>query len=160
MMKKKLLISTLLGIILTAVFAMTAAAAGSSKTAAFNGTFSGTVYGDKRSKTTLTLDLDQNGREVDGTVTLGSGLRVNAGGFCGVVAVPAATFDTSTTLASRTSHRLISAAKVNVGNGVVVTIEVDGELSADSETLDITATIDTPFLCGRDPVITGTLYAM
>lgn len=149
-----------MGIILTATFAMTAAAAGSSKTASFDGTFSGIVNGDKRSKTTLTLNLDQSGREVDGTVTLGSGLRVNAGGFCGVVAVPATSFETSTTLASRTSRHLMSAAKVDVGNGIVVTIEVDGELSADNETLDITATIDTPFLCGRDPVITGTLNAM
>jgi hypothetical protein len=159
-MTKKLLISALLGIILTATFAMTASAAGSSKTDAFDGTFSGTVTGDKRSKTTLTLDLDQNSREVDGTVTLGSGLRVNAGGFCGIVAVPAVTFDTGATLASRNSRHLVTAAKVNVGNGIVVTIEFDGILSADNETLDITATIDTPFLCGRDPVITGTLNAM
>jgi hypothetical protein len=159
-MKKKLTVSLIISTVLIAIFAMStsaASAASHSKTASFDGTFSGVVEGDKGTDTVLTLDLEQDGRDVAGTVSLGRGLKVDAGGFCGVVTVPATTIQTGASVSSRHPRDLSTASKVDVGGGITVKIVFDGELSADNETLDVTATIDTPFLCGRDPVITGTL---
>lgn len=148
-------------ITLTMAFAVAgvAGAAGSKATSRFDGAYSGTVAGHRGSEASLTLDLAQSGRTVSGVATLGSGLKVNAGGLCGVVTVPATTFDADAIVSSRNPRRLLTASRLDVGGGITVKISVDGTLSADSDTLDVTATVDTPFLCGRDPVITGRLIA-
>lgn len=148
-----------LSIMLTA-WATPALAAGAdvmtAATPLFTGTFEGVVYGDFDSEAPLTLTLDQRGRVVEGTAVIGSGLEVNAGGFCGTAVVPAGSA-TATGATNTRQPRLLSAnIPLDVGS-FNITARVSGDLADDDETLDVVVKIDTPFLCGRDPVIEGTL---
>lgn len=122
----------------------------------FEGVFTGTVTGDLGSKTTLTLDLTDRANIVSGEATLGTGLKVNAGKVCGTAVVPAGAIWAEGEKSPRRPRELSAASTLEV-SGMEVTIEVEGELSADGKTLDVTAKIDTPWICGRDPVIMGTL---
>lgn len=125
----------------------------------FTGTYEGTVYGDYDSSAHLTLELTQNGRSITGTATIGAGLELNAGGFCGTAVLPPTTASADGSVSSRNPRRLSADIPVDVG-GLEITALVSGDLSADGEELDIEVKVDTPFLCGRDPVITGTLVAI
>ncbi|MCL4261985.1 MAG: hypothetical protein KJ069_02160 [Anaerolineae bacterium] len=122
----------------------------------FEGVFTGTVTGDLGSQTTLTLDLTDRANLVAGEATLGTGLKVNAGQVCGTAVVPAGVIWAEGEKSPRRPRELSAESTIEV-SGMEVTVEVDGELSADGKTLDVTAKIDTPWICGRDPVITGTL---
>lgn len=122
----------------------------------FEGVFTGTVKGDLGSQTTLTLDLTDRANIVSGEATLGTGLKVNAGQVCGTAVIPAGAIWAEGEKSSRRPRELSAESTIEV-TGMEVTVEVEGELSADGKTLDVTATIDTPWICGRDPVITGTL---
>ncbi len=42
--------------------------------------------------------------------------------------------------------------------GFDVTVELEADASSDGKTVEAKAKIDLPWLCGRDPVLTGTLY--
>lgn len=125
-------------------------------TGPFEGTFTGTVKGDLGSQTTLTLDLTDRANIVSGEATLGTGLKVNAGKVCGTAVVPGGTIWAEGEKSPRKPRELSAASTLEV-SGMDVTIEVSGQLAADGKTLDVTAKIDTPWICGRDPVITGTL---
>jgi hypothetical protein len=122
----------------------------------FTGTFEGVVYGDYGSSAPLTLELTQRGTVVTGTAVIGQGLRLNAGGFCGAADVPAvsATADGNT---NRRQPRQLSTTIPFEFSGMTITALAAGQLSADSEELDVSVKIDTPFPCGRDPIISGTL---
>ena len=122
----------------------------------FEGVFTGTVKGDLGSQTTLTLDLTDRANLVEGEATLGTGLKVNAGQVCGTAVIPAGVIWAEGEKSSHRPRELSAESTIEV-SGMEVTIEVDGELSANGKTLDVTAKIDTPWICGRDPVITGTL---
>jgi hypothetical protein len=122
----------------------------------FQGEFTGQVTADRGSKATITLDLTDQNNLVAGTVTLGKGLVVNAGGVCGTAVVPAGTILAEGEKLAKHPRDLSAEATMDVG-GMEVTIEVEGELSADGETMDVSAKINTPWMCGRDPVIMGTL---
>ena len=39
-----------------------------------------------------------------------------------------------------------------------VKIKLDGDVSADGDEISAKAKVDLPWLCGRDPVLSGTLY--
>jgi hypothetical protein len=39
-----------------------------------------------------------------------------------------------------------------------VTIELDGNVSANGNVIEAEAKIDVPWICGPDPVLNGTLY--
>ena len=131
-------------------------AAGTAVSRPFTGTFAGTVYGDFGSSAPLTLELVQKGNTVEGTAVIEPGLEVNAGGFCGTAVVPAATA-TAEGAINRRQPRHLSANIPFTVSGMDITARITGELSASGEELDVTVKIDTPFLCGRDPEITGTL---
>lgn len=122
----------------------------------FKGVFRGRVAGDYGSKAFLTLNLTDRDYNVEGTASLGSGLKVNAGGFCGSASLPARSMWAEGTKSPKRPNELAIEAPIDVG-GFEVTVEVEGKLSADGETLEVEATIDTPWVCGRDPVISGTL---
>jgi len=125
-------------------------------TTPFTGTFAGTVYGDFGSSAPLTLELVQKGNTVEGTAVIDSGLEVNAGGFCGTAVVPATTATAEGTINSRQPRHLSANIPFEVG-GMTITAQITGDLSTDGEELDVNVKIDTPFLCGHDPEITGTL---
>jgi hypothetical protein len=122
----------------------------------FTGTFTGSVTGDDDTEATLTLDLTDEDNIGAGTASLGGGLLVDAGGMCGSMVLPASSMWAEGEKSAKHPDELSAEAKINVGK-IKVTVAVAGELSADGETLEVEAKIDTPWMCGRDPVIMGTL---
>lgn len=155
---KKALIGTFLAI--GAILALTLSVAAApnvkkSKPGPFEGTFQGTVYGDKGSKATLTLDLNHRGELVSGTASLGSGLYID-GGFCGAGYVPASSQVARGKTSAKNPKVLNATTQFKVA-GVKVKLLLDGEVSPDGEAIEAKARIDLPWLCGGDPIITGTL---
>ena len=121
----------------------------------FEGTFHGTVYGDKGSKAPISLNLRHRGELVTGTVSMGEGLYVD-GGFCGAGYIPASSQVANGRSSTKNPHQLNATSQFKVA-GVNVKILLDGEVSPDGEEIEAKARIDLPWLCGGDPVITGTL---
>ena len=156
----------IIGLLLTlgAVFAVTATASAAGiderpepkPDRLFDGTFRGTIYGDKGSSAPIELQLTQNGRHVRGDVEIGSGLYVN-GGMCGSGYIPGGAQSAGGQVSAKNPNRLYAESTFKV-SGVKVTIDLLGIASADGEEVDTQAKIDLPWLCGRDPVMTGTLY--
>ena len=122
----------------------------------FDGTFQGTIYGDKGSSAPIELQLTQNGRYVEGYVDLDSGLYVN-GGMCGAGYLPGGAQSAGGQVSASNPRRLYAASTFKV-SGLKVKIDLVGVASADGEEVDAQAKIDLPWLCGRDPVLNGTLY--
>ena len=147
-----------LGLIMLAAAAPTFAA-GTAVSRPFTGTFAGIVDGDFGSSAPLTLSLTQRGNVVEGTAVIGEGLEVNAGGFCGAAVVPASSATASGTTTNRQPRRLAANIPFEV-SGMNITARATGDLSANGQELVIEVKIDTPFLCGRDPVISGTLLSV
>ena len=121
----------------------------------FSGTFEGHLIGDRGSRAPLTLELDQDGRVITGDITLGRGLLID-GGNCGEVSVPATSQSASGTTTSRSPRHLDATSAFKV-QGISVSIDLDADLSRDGEALTAVGNIDLPWLCGRDPVISGEL---
>lgn len=121
----------------------------------FAGTFEGVLHGDDGSTAPIALELTQDGRAVTGEIVVGRGLLID-GGNCGAAAVPAATQTATGATSAREPRHLAASADFEV-QGISVTIDLDGQLSRDGETLTAEARIDLPWLCGRDPVVTGEL---
>lgn len=119
----------------------------------FTGIFEGTLSGDEGSEAPVTLELVQTGRVVTGELTVGRGLIID-GGNCGQVAVPTTTQTAAGTTTARAPRELAANTALKV-QGIAVNIDLDGTLSRDGETLTAEARIDLPWLCGRDPAITG-----
>jgi hypothetical protein len=155
---KKVTIALLLSVtaVITLITTTFAATQPAPATGPFTGTFTGTVNGDRGSKTTLTLDLTDQDHTIAGTTSLGGGLVINAGGLCGTAVLPTSTLWAEGSSTAKHPDQLNATTTIDVGS-FIVTVDVDGDLSADGETLDLTAKINTPFMCGRDPIITGTL---
>jgi hypothetical protein len=156
---KKAIIGLILTIGAAVALTATASAAGSSgpskSNRPFDGTFEGTLYGDKGSSAPITLELSQNGRQVEGYVELGSGLYVN-GGMCGAGYVPGGAQSAEGTVSRSNPRRLNAEAAFKV-SGLKVNIDLAGLISADGQELDAQAKIDLPWLCGSDPVLSGDL---
>lgn len=163
-MMKKLFLGLFTALTATLVLSLTAMAAPAALNAPldkeeigpFEGTFSGIVMGDKGSQTTLTVDLTDRDYEVTGNISLGGGLIVDAGGFCGNAVLPASAIWAEGETTASHPDELSAEATIDVGRFDVI-VTVDAELSEDGETMDVEAEIDTPWMCGRDPVIQGTL---
>jgi hypothetical protein len=121
----------------------------------FAGTWVGPVYGDHGSSALLRLDLTHEGDVIAGTASVGEGLQVAAGGFCGTIAVPAATLQARETVASTGNH-LETVSTISV-SGFNVDVGLNADLAADGNSLAAQATLFTPSLCATNPVLTGTL---
>lgn len=121
----------------------------------FAGTFEGYLTGDQDSRAPITLELSQSETTVTGDIVIGRGLVVD-GGLCGAAAVPATTQTAAGKTTTRTPRHLDAGAVLEV-QGMDIRIDLIGDLSADGDTLTAEATIDLPWLCGRDPVISGAL---
>jgi hypothetical protein len=122
----------------------------------FSGMFVGTIAGEGGSEAPLQLELSQQGQSVGGTATLGEGLRINAGGFCGRFSVPAATFAASETLPAPDSRQLEASTTFDV-EGFEIPLTLKATVAPDGETMAVEATLYTPVLCTNNPTVTGTL---
>lgn len=157
---KKAVIGLLVAIGSVIALTATASAAGneshSSKVEHFDGTFQGRIYGDKGSSAPIILELNQDGRVVEGTVEVGRGLYVN-GGMCGSGYVPSGVQSAAGQVSASNPRQVYAEAAFKV-SGLTVNIDLNGIASADGQEVDTQARIDLPWLCGRDPVLSGTLY--
>jgi hypothetical protein len=157
---KKVMISLVLAVgALFAVFLSASAAPDAAKvkkTGPFEGTFTGKVKADNGTSTELSLDLTHRGDEVKGFVVIGEGLYIDAG-FCGKGYVPAGTQFARGETSSKNPSHLAAESQFKV-SGLKVKIKLDGDVSSDGDEINATAKIDLPWLCGGDPVISGTLY--
>ena len=118
----------------------------------FEGTFSGYARGDRNSRAPVTIELDQVGNEVTGKIALGSGLFVD-GGFCGAGYLPS----TVQLAEGEVSGRQIEAKTKLKVSGTKVSVDLEGQLSSDGETIEAEVRVDIPWFCGSDPVISAYL---
>lgn len=123
----------------------------------FNGTFSGTAYGDYKTTAPLTLTVTQEGDDVTAHINIENGLKMNAGGFCGTIAIPASSLTTSGIDTDNSADSLSTRIPFAVGGGASITAIVNGEI--DGEQMDVSIKVKTPFICGNNPVVTGELFA-
>ena len=128
----------------------------SGKVGPYEGTFHGVVYGDKGSSAPLTLVLTHRGSQVEGKVSLGSGLYVN-GGWCGNVNIPAVSTYVEGQTQRLNPKRLVTSPSFDVG-GFELTVDFESNISSDGDTITAEAKVDLPWLCGRDPELSGKAY--
>jgi hypothetical protein len=126
------------------------------KSGPFEGTFAGKVVADNGTSTELSLDLTHLGDEVEGFVVIGEGLYIDAG-MCGKGYVPAGTQFARGEISSNNRNHLSAESQFKV-SGLKVKVKLDGDASEDGDVMIAKAKIDLPWLCGGDPVISGTLY--
>ncbi|MEJ2751243.1 MAG: hypothetical protein P8169_00930 [Chloroflexota bacterium] len=124
-----------------------------SKEGPYDGVFHGTVYGPDGSKAAMSLDLTHQGDVVEGVVFLGEGLHIDAG-MCGAGTIPASSLQASGETSTANPKVLSTTSTFDV-SGIPVKVNLDSEIQGN--TLKAKATIDLPWLCGSDPVYTGTL---
>ena len=122
------------------------------------GVFRGRAQGDRASSAPITLTITQRGNNVNGTMALGTGLRLDAG-ECGAVVLPALT-QSSTGRSHPASPRNFTFSSMRNVADSPVSVRVDGRLSTDGRILTVQATIDLPDVCDRDPIISGTLWSV
>jgi hypothetical protein len=134
------------------------AAVSSQKAGPLEGTFRGRAQGDRTSSAPITLTITQRGNNVNGTMALGTGLRLDAGG-CGAVVLPALTQSATGRSHPARPRSFTFSSRRNIADSPV-SVGVNGRLSADGRILTFQATIDLPDVCGRDPIITGTLWSV
>jgi len=156
---KKILISTFVALIAIVTLTVGVYAAPSSsgpgEIGPYEGLFYGYVSGDKGSRAPIALRLTHRGDTVKGYVYLGDGLHVDAG-ICGSVNVPAGGQIASGSTLPKDASRLLTQSTFNVDR-FKVSVELDSQISDDGKSISADATIDLPWICGRDPVVSGTL---
>jgi len=124
----------------------------------FEGRFSGTVKGDAGSSSELILDLHQTELSVNGTATLGSGLKADPGGFfiCpGVVDVPSGTVGVSGTVSESNPAHLEARSGLSA-MGLSIGVDVLAEISADGRAMNLQMMLKLPWPC-RSPTFQGAL---
>ena len=119
----------------------------------YQGQFAGYVSGDQGSQAPIALDLKHNGEEITGKVSIGEGLFID-GGMCGSVAVPAAEQMVTGRTIPGHPDQLDTKLTFDVSN-LKITVNLEGQISTDGEKIEAQASIDLPWLCGRDPVLVG-----
>lgn len=123
---------------------------------AFSGTFAGTIEGHNGSSAPLELQLEQRGRQIAGTASIGEGLVVSAGGVCGTFAIPATTLRARDELDQVDGRHLLTTTTVQV-SGIDIPVELQATLAPDGQTVTAQATIYPPSLCGNTPTLNATL---
>jgi hypothetical protein len=131
------------------------AVGGGSGAPAFNGRFAGTLTSDDGSTAPVSLDLTQTGSTVAGDIAIGDGLTID-GGNCGVQAIPAGARSVSGQVDPSNPNHIEVSAGYEV-QGFNITAELIADLSPDGNSLNGQIGLSLPFLCGRNPVITGAL---
>ena len=123
--------------------------------AAFNGRFAGTLTSDDGSTAPVSLDLTQTGSTVAGDIAIGDGLTID-GGNCGAQAIPAGARSVSGQVDPSNPNHIEVSAGYEV-QGFTITAELSADLAADGNSLSGQIDLSLPFLCGRNPVISGSL---
>jgi len=122
-----------------------------SKVDPFDGTFTGTVTGDRDSEAVVTFILEQDGSLVNGEMTLEDGLYVD-GGLCWRGYLPAGVFSASGNTLAKDPQMIQGKYSYEI-NKVVINGYLEAELSPDGENLVAEVKIDLPWFCGNDPVL-------
>lgn len=121
----------------------------------YEGTFTGYAYGDRGSRAPITLELTHRGEIVSGVVELGQGLFID-GGICGGVYAPTSQQPVTGYTVTGDPTRLQAKTALKINN-LQISVDFSSQVSPDGKTLTAIAKIDLPWLCGRDPTITGTV---
>lgn len=121
----------------------------------YEGNFSGIVYGEKSSRAPLTLELTHRGSQVEGAVSIGEGLHVDAG-LCGSFDLPAIDASIEGQTLAGDSRRLEASPTFDAG-AFELTVDFESEVSASGRVIITRANVDLPWFCGQDPVLTGIL---
>lgn len=122
----------------------------------FEGVFYGTVFGDNNSQAPLALQMTHRNGVVNGRLYLGEGLYVNAG-VCGKTQIPPMVQSASGRTLAENPSKLVVNTSINM-SGFDIGVDLTGTVSADGSTLNAATSIDLPWICGRDPSFSGTLY--
>jgi hypothetical protein len=162
MMIKKMVFGLLAAVLLVSGLAVGTAFAADSpiSTAAnsvgpYEGVFTGVLYGDNNSRAPIALAMTHRDGVVNGKLYLGEGLYVDAG-RCGGTTIPAMSQSASGRTLVNDPSKLPINTSFNMG-GFNIGVKLNSSVSADGDTLNVSTSIDLPWLCGRDPSYSGTL---
>jgi hypothetical protein len=122
----------------------------------YEGVFSGSVRGDNGSQAPIALKLTHRNEHVEGSLSLGEGLYVN-GGRCGGAKIPSSEQYFVVKTQPGKPHHLSTQLKVNVSK-YKIGLNLETVISEDGNTITSKVCVDLPWVCGRDPVLRGTLY--
>jgi len=122
----------------------------------FEGVFSGVLYGDNNSRAPIALQMTHRDGVVNGRLYLGEGLNVDAG-MCGKTQIPAMVQSASGRTLTNNPNKLTMNTSFNI-SGFDIGVDLTSTVSADGSTLNAATSIDLPWICGRDPSYSGTLY--
>jgi len=122
----------------------------------YEGVFSGVLYGDNNTRAPIALQMTHRDGVVNGRLYLGEGFYVNAG-RCGGTTLPAMSQSASGRTLSNDPSKMTVNTSFNLG-GFNIGVNLNSKISADGDTLNVSTSIDLPWLCGRDPSYSGTLY--
>ena len=131
------------------------AVGGAGGSGGYTGTFAGTLTSDDGSTAPVSLNLTQSGTTVSGDITIGDGLTID-GGNCGAQAIPAGSRSVSGQVSPSNPNHIEVSAGYEV-QGLTITGNLRGDLAADGNSLSGQIDLSLPFLCGRNPVISGSL---
>lgn len=121
----------------------------------YEGVFYGTMTGDNNTSALMALQMTHRDGVVEGKIYLGEGLFVDAG-VCGKAEIPSMRQYATGQTQPDNPNELSVHSNINV-SGFDIGVELHSNVSADGETLTAQASIDLPWICGRDPSFTGTL---
>ncbi len=122
----------------------------------YEGVFSGFLYGDNNSRAPIALQMTHRDGVVSGKLYLGKGFYVNAGRCGGAQVPPMVQSASGRTLASN-PNKLVVNTSFPI-SGFDIGVDLTSSVSADGKTLNVGSSIDLPWICGRDPSYSGTLY--
>ena len=122
----------------------------------YEGVFSGSVRGDNGSQAPIALKLTHRNDDVKGSLSIGEGLYVS-GGRCGGAKIPSGEQYFSAKTHPEKPNQLLTQLNVNVSK-YKVGLKFVSLISEDGNTITSKVSIDLPWICGRDPVLMGTLY--
>jgi hypothetical protein len=162
-MIKKVIFGLLAAVLLVTGLAVgTAYAAGAPESVSINtvgpyeGVFSGVLYGDNNTRAPIALQMTHRDGVVNGRLYLGEGFYVDAG-RCGGTTLPTMSQAASGRTQANDPSKMTVNTSFNLG-GFDIGVILNGKVSADRDTLNVRTSIDLPWLCGRDPSYSGTLY--
>jgi hypothetical protein len=122
----------------------------------YEGVFSGFLYGDNNSRAPIALQMTHRDGVVNGKIYLGEGLYVNAG-RCGKTQIPSMVQSASGRTLASNPNKLVVNTSFAI-SGFDIGVDLTSSVSADGKTLNVGSSIDLPWICGRDPSYSGTLY--
>jgi len=125
-------------------------------TGPYEGRFRGAVSSANGTSAPLSVTLTHRGETVAGVATIGEGLEVQTR-YCGAASVPSRTENISGQTQRGRPRHLEATSKFTV-EGLPITVRFSSDVSADGKTLQGNTTLDLPWFCGGDPVLTGTLH--